>query len=164
MTMKHSTAALACMCASLFAVVPPRSVMAEPDAGQRCAAADSGPEAWIAACSEIIASHAVDGEALAAAYAQRGYAYTLLRKLPEAEKDLDQAVKINPKSAVAFVDRANFWNVSGKRERALADSERALTPARGVLGLLHEGPRQPNISCTYVLQGIAGLLPISSTA
>ncbi len=94
----------------------------------------------------------------------RGYAYTLLRKLPEAEKDLDQAVKINPKSAVAFVDRANFWNVSGKPERALADSERALTPARGVLGLLHEGPRQPTISCTYVLQGIAELLPISSTA
>ena len=126
MTMKHSTAALACICASLFAVVPPRSVMAEPDAAQRCAAADSGPKAWIAACSEIIASYAVDGEALSAAYAQRGYAYTLLRKLAEAEKDLDQAVKINPKSAVAFVDRANFWNVSGKPERALADSQQAL--------------------------------------
>ena len=93
---------------------------------QRCGGGNSRPDDWVAACSEIITSHSVDGEALAAAYAQRGYAYTLLRKLPEAEKDLDQAIKINPKYATAYVNRANFWNVSGKPERALADSEQAL--------------------------------------
>jgi tetratricopeptide (TPR) repeat protein len=124
--MQHRTAILVSICASLCLAAPAQTALAQSDDAQGCGGATSAPQAWIAACSAIIASRSVDGEALAAAYAQRGYAYTLLRKLPEAEKDLDQAVKINPKSAMALVHRANFWNVSGKPERALADSELAL--------------------------------------
>jgi tetratricopeptide (TPR) repeat protein len=49
-----------------------------------------------------------------------------LRKLDEAQKDLDKAVKVDPKYAMGFVDRANYLNVAGKPARALADSDIAL--------------------------------------
>ena len=77
-------------------------------------------------CSAVIESGQVQGGLLAAAYAQRGFVFTLKRNLEQAQKDLDQAIKIAPDYAEAYVNRANFWTVTNQPERAIADAERAL--------------------------------------
>ena len=77
-------------------------------------------------CSAVIESGQVQGGLLAAAYAQRGFVFTLKRNLEQAQKDLDQAIKIAPDYAEAYVNRANFWTVTDQPERAIADAERAL--------------------------------------
>jgi tetratricopeptide (TPR) repeat protein len=98
----------------------------EPHRTRACTESAASPDNWIAACSTIVAAGRVSGQELAAAYAQRGFAFTLKRKLDEAEKDLNDAIKVDPGSAKNFAMRANFWNVSGKPDRALTDSNDAL--------------------------------------
>src|SRR5258707_9554605 len=80
----------------------------------------------VTSCSQVIDSGTVSGRPLAAAYAQRGFARTLKRSLTEAEADLDEAIKIDPKFADAYANRANFWTVSHKYDRAFADAEQAV--------------------------------------
>jgi len=50
----------------------------------------------------------------------------LTRNLAQAGDDLDRAVSADPTYVVAFVNRANYFNVAAKPERALADANRAV--------------------------------------
>jgi tetratricopeptide (TPR) repeat protein len=59
----------------------------------------------------VIDSGALTGRPLAAAYAERGAARTLLRKLDEAEADFDQAIKIDP----TYLDAPQLRDVRSSR-------------------------------------------------
>ena len=96
------------------------------DPRQLCLGPASTPDERVKGCSAVIESGQVQGSLLAAAYAQRGFVFTLKRNLEQAQKDLDQAIKVAPDYAEAYVNRANFWTVSNQPERAIADAERAL--------------------------------------
>jgi tetratricopeptide (TPR) repeat protein len=96
------------------------------DPRQLCLGPASTPDERVKGCSDVIESPQVRGSLLAAAYAQRGFVFTLKRNLEQAQKDLDQAIKIAPDYAEAYVNRANFWTVSNQPERAIADAARAL--------------------------------------
>ena len=96
------------------------------DPRQLCLGPASTPDERVKGCSAVIESGQVQGSLLAATYAQRGFVFTLKRNLEQAQKDLDQAIKIAPDYAEAYVNRANFWTVSNQPERAIADAERAL--------------------------------------
>jgi len=80
----------------------------------------------IAACSAVIESGNATGRQLATAYSQRGYARTLKRALPEAEKTSTRRSGSLRMLAEAYTNRANFWTVSKKPDRALADAEQAI--------------------------------------
>src|SRR5690242_749230 len=127
MGISRSILASICVSASLSFVLlgppPAQAQLISDEAAQACN--QSTPEETITSCSARIDSGKVTGRALAAAYAQRGFAETLKRKLAEAEADLDQAIKIAPDLADAYANRANFWTVSRKPDRALADAEQA---------------------------------------
>jgi tetratricopeptide (TPR) repeat protein len=96
------------------------------DPRQLCLGPASTADERVAGCSAVIESELVQNNLLAAAYAQRGFVFTLKRNLEQAQKDLDQAIKIAPDYAAAYINRANFWTVSNQPERAIADAERAL--------------------------------------
>ena len=122
----HIFASICLSCCVSWAALglSPSQARAEADeAGQACTQSIVTPDATIASCSALIDSASVSGRRLAAAYAQRGYARTLKRSLTEAESDLDQAIKIDPDYAEAYANRANFWTVSKKPDRALTDAE-----------------------------------------
>ena len=126
---KPQTAIALCIfcCVSLALPGPTPSYAEEPadQAARTCAQPRGTPDDTIASCSALIEAGTLKGRELAAAYAERGFARTLKRSLAEAETDLNEAVKIDPDFAPAYVDRANFWTVSHKPDRAMADAEQA---------------------------------------
>ena len=68
---------------------------------------------------------------LSLAFVDRGYdnrAAALLRagRLDAALRDLEMALKLNPRSSHAYVNRALVLSQKGERERALADFDRAI--------------------------------------
>jgi Tfp pilus assembly protein PilF len=75
------------------------------DPQQLCNGPDSTIDDRVKGCSAIIDSGQAHGRELAAAYAQRGFAFTLKRVLDQAQKDLDQAIKIAPDYAPGYVNR-----------------------------------------------------------
>jgi len=76
------------------AVLPAKAQSDDPQ--QLCIGPDSTVDDRVKGCSAVIDSGQVHGRELAAAYAQRGFAFTLKRALDQAQKDLDQAIKIAP--------------------------------------------------------------------
>jgi Putative Zn-dependent protease, contains TPR repeats len=115
-----------CLAWAFPGLEPSRALAASDAAANACNGPLGSPDDAITRCSAVIDSGAASGRQLAIAYAQRGFARTLKRSLAEAEQDLDQAIKIDPDCAEAYVDRANFWNVSKKPDLALADAEQAV--------------------------------------
>jgi tetratricopeptide (TPR) repeat protein len=109
---------------ALLGPSPAKAQLISDEAARACK--QDTPDETIASCSQVIDSGTVSGRPLAAAYAQRGFARTLKRSLTEAEADLDEAIKIDPKFADAYANRANFWTVSHKYDHALADAEQAV--------------------------------------
>ena len=95
-----------------------------------CHGRDATLEQRLTACSAVIAAGKAEKRALADAYAQRGFVYTFTRKLGLAQQDLDKAIETDPDYARGYINRANFWNVAHRPDRALADAEAAvrLTP------------------------------------
>ena len=59
------------------------------DPRQLCLGPASTPDERVKGCSAVIESGQVQGSLLAAAYAQRGFVFTLKRNLEQAQKDLD---------------------------------------------------------------------------
>ena len=111
----------------LVVPVQNRVAQAQPaDPQQLCEGPQSTTEDRVKGCSAIIDAGQARGRELAAAYAQRGFAFTLKRNLDQAKNDLDQAIKIAPDYAQAYVNRANLWTVANQPERAVADAETAL--------------------------------------
>src|SRR3984893_18308918 len=120
------TLASICICWVLLGLSPSGTRADTAEATRACTLAVTNPDDTIASCSAVIDSGSLSGRALAAASSQRGYARTLRRSLADAETDLDQAIKIDPDYAEAYANRANFWTVSKKPDRALTDAEAAV--------------------------------------
>lgn len=53
------------------------------------------------------------------AYLNRGTTYYALKRYPEALKDLDRAILLNPKCALALVNKANVLDDTGRQREAL---------------------------------------------
>jgi tetratricopeptide (TPR) repeat protein len=104
------------------------------DPRQLCLGPATSPDERVKACSAVIESGQTQGSLLAAAYAQRGFIFTLRRNLEQAQKDLDQAVKIAPDYAEAlyqprqFLDRLQAAGARHRRRRA-RDQARAESAA-----------------------------------
>jgi len=111
----------------LVVTIQNRVAQAQPaDPQQLCEGPQSTVDDQVKGCSAIIDAGQVRGRELAAAYAQRGLAFTLKRNLDGAKNDLDQAIKIAPDYAPAYINRANLWTVANQPEHAMADAETAL--------------------------------------
>ena len=119
----------------VFAAVT-RSASAQGD-GALCHGPNATLEQRVTACSSIIASGNTTGRDLAAAYAQRGYAYTLKRKLDlKPKRTSTRRSNSIPTNAIAFVDRANFWNVMRQaRSRAWPTANRRSSSIRNCRSL-----------------------------
>ena len=66
------------------------------------------------------------GKPTAALFNLRGRAAANLGQYDPALKDLNEALRLDPKSAVAYQDRGNVWHKWGELAKALADYDRAL--------------------------------------
>src|SRR6516164_1013951 len=76
--------------------------------------AGASPGLVIGACTAIIQSGQQSTKGLAAAIANRGYAYRNKREYDRAIQDLDQAIKLDPNLALAFANRGDAYR--NKRE------------------------------------------------
>src|SRR5262245_6466774 len=97
-------AALMLACAVLLPSAARAQGTRDSDACARQSAAPPEHEARIAACSRVIAASRSQGTRAAAAYHNRGVAYAALGQHERAIQDYDQAIRLNPRNAVAFND------------------------------------------------------------
>jgi len=79
----------------------------------------------IDACTAIIASGRESKE-LAAAFANRGYAYRNKRDYDHAIQDLGQAIKLDPNNALAFTNRGEAYANKREYDRAIQDYDQAI--------------------------------------
>jgi len=63
------------------------------------------------------------------AYNTRGNRYLELRQLRRAIEDFDEAVRLDPKYAVAYGNRAIAYKLQGNKAKAIADFEKFITLA-----------------------------------
>src|SRR5437764_6375096 len=67
-----------------------------------CASNDSPPDAAIAACTRRINSGQLEGHALAVSHINRGVEYRHKGDVNHAIADYDEAIRLDPKYAIAF--------------------------------------------------------------
>jgi lipoprotein NlpI len=96
-----------------------------PDA-QRCAGNEGSPDERIAACSRAIASGKLSAEDLATTHYNRALEWRAKREDDKALADYGEAIRINPRYAVAYNNRGNIYRANGEYDRAIADFDAAL--------------------------------------
>lgn len=80
------------------------------------------PDLVIKGCTAWIET----GKAPAAAYVQRGNAYTRNKDYDRAIADFNQAMQLDPKFALAYSDRGLTYAIKRDYNRAIADASRAI--------------------------------------
>ncbi len=100
-----------------------------------CKSARSG-EMRIAACTEIIASRAVDPSVRAEALRRRAAAYAERAANREAESDYTEALRLEPAVASSLTARANVRLALGNADGAISDLTDAIRMGGGTAGLL----------------------------
>ena len=80
----------------------------------------------IDACTAIISSGRLKGEALGVAYALRGLAHLDRSDIPHAIGDLNHAIDLAPDFAPAYQNRGNAWFARGNYGQALADYDKTI--------------------------------------
>ena len=83
-------------------------------------------EAAISACTAAISSGKQQDADLAIAHIVRGNAYFIKGDYSGAERDYDDATRLNPKNAVAFYNRGNVFNSVGRYDDAIENYDRAI--------------------------------------
>jgi tetratricopeptide (TPR) repeat protein len=96
---------------------------ANADDRETCKTASGDPA--ISACSRAIASKKYRGNILSILYTNRGAEFGAKGDLDRAMKDHDQALKIDPKNALAFNNRGIVKLKKGDKEGGEADIARA---------------------------------------
>ncbi|MBX9846992.1 MAG: tetratricopeptide repeat protein [Xanthobacteraceae bacterium] len=96
---------------------------ANADDRETCKTASGDPA--ISACSRAIASKKYKGNTLSILFTNRGAEYGAKGELDRAMKDHDQAIKIDPKNALAFNNRGIAKLKKGDKEGGEADIARA---------------------------------------
>ena len=115
----------------LFSVIAIVAVMVF--AFGRSAAADdretcknTSGEVAIDACSRAIDSKKFKGRTLSLLYTNRGVEYGIKGDPDRAIAEHDQAIKIDPKNALAFNNRGNAYGAKRDNDRAIADYDQAI--------------------------------------
>jgi tetratricopeptide (TPR) repeat protein len=96
---------------------------ANADDREACKTASGDPA--ISACSRAIASKKYKGNILSILYTNRGAEFGAKGELDRAMKDHDQAIKLDPKNALAFNNRGIAKLKKGDKESGEADIARA---------------------------------------
>jgi tetratricopeptide (TPR) repeat protein len=96
---------------------------ANADDRETCKTASGDPA--ISACSRAIASKKYKGNVLSILYTNRGAEFGAKGDLDRAMKDHDQAIKIDPKNALAFNNRGVAKLKKGDKEGGEADLAKA---------------------------------------
>jgi Flp pilus assembly protein TadD len=116
-------------CPMLFVGVLMVAALAAPcgsahaDDRETCKIASGDPA--ISACSRAIASKKYRGNVLSILYTNRGAEFGAKGELDRAMKDHDQALKIDPKNALAFNNRGIAKLKKGDKEGGEADIAKA---------------------------------------
>jgi tetratricopeptide (TPR) repeat protein len=96
---------------------------ANADDREACKTASGDPA--ISACSRAIASKKYRGNVLSILYTNRGAEFGAKGELDRAMKDHDQAIKLDPKNALAFNNRGVAKLKKGDKEGGEADLAKA---------------------------------------
>ena len=96
-----------------------------PDA-RRCAGKEGSPDERIAACSRAIASGKLSAEDLATTHYNRALEWRARREDDKALADYGEAIRINPKYALAHNNLGVVLFDKGEIDRALASFDRAI--------------------------------------
>ncbi len=107
---------------ALLVASPTRAAPA--DDSKTCAEA-SGDVA-IAACTRAIKSGRFKGHDLASQYVNRGVEYNSASELDRAIADFSEAIRLNPKFAMAFYNRGIAYRSKNDPDRAIADYNEAI--------------------------------------
>src|SRR5689334_10179029 len=108
---------------SLFAATIVLSYSAT--AGGRCDSPQD-PDAAIVDCTPTIISDKAKGRYLAALLNNRGAAYRAKGDNERAVADLNEAIRLDPKLAMAYNNRGAYYNEQGDNDRAIADYNQAI--------------------------------------
>ena len=124
----------------LFLIIASAIAMARPalaDTLDDCASEDANTA--IAACSEAIGSLGLTGDLLSWAYSNRGHAYLKLRENEAAERDFNNAIRLNQTNLGALNGRGIARGRRGAHREALDDYERMLEIDPGNATALNNG-------------------------
>jgi tetratricopeptide (TPR) repeat protein len=91
---------------------------------QRCSADD--PDVSIGACTALIQTGQGPQQNLVAALGFRGNAYARKRQYDRAIEDYNQAIRLNPNEAGAFIGRGIAYTLKGQGAPALLDFDQAI--------------------------------------
>ena len=106
--------------AGLFCLSFSANSFAKDDEWSRCHGAD--PDARIAGCSRVIARGGKESKRnRVVAFINRCGAYQAKGDFDQAIADLDKALQLDPKSALALSDRASIYRARGDLDPTIAD-------------------------------------------
>jgi Flp pilus assembly protein TadD len=118
--MRHATLVLALVIITGFLAQP----ISADDRSVCYTMREKAPDEVIAACTHLIAS--ATGRTLATAYNSRAWAYIGKKEYDRAITDLNEAIRLDPKSSVAYNNCGFAYNVKGDYDRAIADTSEAI--------------------------------------
>ena len=95
------------------------------DEAQKCAETPD-PNLAFELCTRAIQSGALSGAGLAVTFNNRGNAYQSKGEYQRAIQDYDEALRIDPDSALAFNNRASAFQHMGNYDRAIQDYNHAI--------------------------------------
>lgn len=102
------------------------------------------PQRQIKGCTTFIRRGGLDTDALSSAYINRGIAHGQLGKITQAVSDFSEAIRLDPKSALAHYNRGNAYFDLKKLAEAAADFDATVSLDPGFAlafynrGLIHE--------------------------
>jgi tetratricopeptide (TPR) repeat protein len=108
----------------VLAAIPGPALSASRDAHEDCDA--DNPDRNIAGCTRIIDDVGEGATMRGVAYVARGLAWQKKGDFDRALTDFSDAIRMNPKDALAYNDRGMLWRGRGDLERAIADFTAAI--------------------------------------
>ena len=93
---------------------------------QWCADDDADPDLQIGACTWLLNSDQLAEDLHAAAYYNRGYAYSKIGQYDPAIRDFDLAIALKPDYANAYSNRGYTYYLNGQLDRAIQDYDEAI--------------------------------------
>src|ERR1700748_210437 len=116
---------------ALLMTCGPHNAVAQPAhlAGTCTGRARASLDDKISACSSLIAQPNSDSERLAVLHTSRGAAWRQKGDLDRALADHDEAIRLQPGSALLYFNRAITWQSKDDADRAIADFGEAIQRA-----------------------------------